>query len=228
MSKQTGKKKRKKGRSRSAGPDNHLTRNENKFILKYIEDFNGTVAVRHAYPNITNDATAAVKAHRLLRKDKIKDALKDAVNMLIEEGRITKAMIARELGRIGFSNMRDYAKWGPQGVEIIDSATLSDMQAAAISEISETVTESGSSRVSFKLHSKGNALKTIGQLGDFIVDRHIVEHTGRDGGPMQWANMPPMPKSIEEWEAQIRAAEAARQKSEEPDGILDTTGGTAS
>jgi len=228
MSKQTGKKKRKRPpRDNGGGQANRLTRNELTFLKEYVKDYNGTRAYKAAYKRKITDNAAANAAHFLLKKPKIIKALRESVDMLIEEGQITKAMIAAELGRVAFSNINDFVEWGPTGVVLKPSTDLPSSKTAAVSEVSESISDSGS-RVSFKTHPKVKALEIIARMGEHLIDIHKVEHTGKDGGPMQWANMPPMPKSIEEWEAQIRAAEAARQKSEEPDGILDTAGGTAS
>jgi hypothetical protein len=46
--------------------------------------------------------------------------------------------------------------------------------------------------------------------GDY-PDKH-VELTGKDGGPIltEWTNYPPTPKTIDEWQKQVEAAEKAR------------------
>jgi phage terminase small subunit len=55
---------------------NDLTEKEWKFVLRYPLDFNGTKSYKETY-GVTDDNVAAVSAYRLLRKPKIRAALKD-------------------------------------------------------------------------------------------------------------------------------------------------------
>ncbi len=47
-------------------------------------------------------------------------------------------------------------------------------------------------------------------------DKQDHEHTGKDGAPIEskvtYTNFPPEPKTIEEWQAQVEEAEAARRR----------------
>ena len=67
--------------------------------------------------------------------------------------------------------------WGPGGVELFDSSSLTDADAAMISEVSESISQSGSS-VKVKLHSKLDALeklaKHVGVYGGDNGDKVIV------------------------------------------------------
>jgi hypothetical protein len=48
-----------------------------------------------------------------------------------------------------------------------------------------------------------------------IANKH--EHTGKDGGPIQWAAAPPTASSIADWEAQVAEAEKQRKTREAAD-----------
>lgn len=48
------------------------------------------------------------------------------------------------------------------------------------------------------------------------VDRH--EYSGPEGGPIPWANIPPAPRSMEEWEEEARAAMERRGRGQDHDG----------
>jgi phage terminase small subunit len=78
-----------------------------------------------------------------------------------------------ELARLGFSNMRDFVEWGPEGIRLKPSATLSADQAAAIAQISERGTRTGRT-LSIKLHDKKGALDTIAKHFGMLVDPQQV------------------------------------------------------
>ena len=83
---------------------------------------------------------------------------------------ITADMVLKELAKLGFSNMSDYATWGESGVTLTDSDILTEEQTACISEVSETITKDGGT-IKFKLHDKKAALELLGRhLGIFEKD----------------------------------------------------------
>jgi len=62
---------------------------------------------------------------------------------------ITADMVLKELAKLGFSNMSDYATWGKDGVTRTNSEILTEEQTACILEVSETkIKDSGT--VKFK------------------------------------------------------------------------------
>lgn len=82
-----------------------------------------------------------------------------------------------EYARIGFSDMRKFTTWGPDGVTLKDGADISDDDAAAISEVSQTTTEGGGS-IKFKLHDKKGALDSIGRNLGMFTDKVEVAING--------------------------------------------------
>lgn len=71
--------------------------------------------------------------------------------------------------------------WGPGGVALRDSAELSDDEAAAVAEVSETWSENGGSR-KVKLHDKVAALEKLAKhvgLYDDKGDTTIVINNPR-------------------------------------------------
>ncbi len=85
--------------------------------------------------------------------------------------------VVREFRRIGFSDMRDFSKWGKNGVTLTDSDTLTPEQAACVAEVSQTITENGGS-IKFRLHSKVDALNSLAKhLGMFPtrVEQGVVQ-----------------------------------------------------
>jgi phage terminase small subunit len=84
--------------------------------------------------------------------------------------------VLRELAKLGFSDMREVAAWGPYGLRWKDSGELTDEAAACVQEINFRVEvrydqngdrmETGTMKV--KLHDKKSALKLLGDhLGIF-------------------------------------------------------------
>lgn len=120
-------------------------------------------------------------ASRLLRNARVRCYLAEIQQQATENTQITLDRVLRELGKIAFSDMRNYAKWGPEGVRLEPSEHIEPDAAAAVAEVSETITQHGGS-IRFKLHDKVSALREIGRQLGMFADR--VEHTAREGKPI--------------------------------------------
>jgi phage terminase small subunit len=94
--------------------------------------------------------------------------------------------VLRELEKIGFSDMRRFAKWGPGGVSLLSSEGLSDEDAACISEVSESTSKDGGS-IRFKLHDKKASLELLGKHLKLFTEKH--EHSGPDGKPIEFNSL---------------------------------------
>ena len=139
-----------------------LTEKQNAFVREYLIDLNATRSYKAAYPGIKNDETAASCAVRLLRNAKIQAAIQKAMGRRAQRTEITQDKVLKELARLGFANMSNYVKWGPGGVTLKSSDELTEDETAAVAEVSETVTESGST-IRFKLHDKKGTLELMGR-----------------------------------------------------------------
>lgn len=139
-------------------------------------------------------------ARRMKGNEAVQSRVREIVDAGAMRAEITVQRVLTELGRIGFADMRKLLKWtGNQPnmnveeaedsgeveisaanfVQLFDSDELDDDIAASISEISQT--KDGALKV--KLHDKQAALVAIGRHLGMFKDR--VEHTGKDGGPIQ-------------------------------------------
>jgi phage terminase small subunit len=104
---------------------------------------------------------------------------------------VTKEAVLGELAKLGFANMADYMKVGPDGLPVLDFSGLTRDQAAAIHElVVETRTEERDDgppivivKTRFKLADKRGPLVDLGKHLGLFKDR--VEHSGRDGGPIE-------------------------------------------
>ena len=155
-----------------------------RFIQEYLIDLNATqAAIRAGY----SKKTADVQGSRLLGNAKIAKAIQKAKEATAKRLEITHDEWLGELKLIGFSDLANHIE--------IDSDTgairakgLNEMPentSRALESITEirTIHENAkgdqtviNDRVTFKLHSKIEALKTIGKHLGFLTDK--VEHSG--------------------------------------------------
>lgn len=144
-----------------------LTAKQKAFVQEYLIDLNATqAAIRAGY----SAKTANRIANENLSKPDIQTAIQKAMDKRAQRTEITADRVLQELAKIGFANMADYTVWGPNGVALKDSTQLTMDQTAAISEVSETITEAGGS-IRFKLHNKIAALERIGKHLGMFDDR---------------------------------------------------------
>lgn len=143
-----------------------LTPKQVTFVAEYLVDLNATqAAIRAGYSARNADKIGP----ELLGKTRVAAAISEAIEKRNQRTGISQDRILEELGRIAFGDLRDAVEWGPEGVMLIDSAQLTDDQAAAISEVGETVTKDGGS-TRIKRHDKVKALELLmrhkGMLND--------------------------------------------------------------
>lgn len=133
-----------------------LSEREMRFVFEYLEDQNATRAYEAAGYPFTTYASSAVKAHRLLNKVKIKDALSRERERQLKRLHITKGRLLKELAKVAYANIEDVVKWDNSGVHYSSSEDLPREITAAVAEVQETTTNSGHT-VKFKMHDKVKA-----------------------------------------------------------------------
>ena len=143
-----------------------LTPKQQLFVLEYLKDLNATQAAIRAGYNAKN---ADVTGPRMLGNVRIAVAIQESMNVRSKQCEIEADAVLRELARLGFSNMRNYAEWGPGGVKLKDSSELTDDMSAAVFVISETRTATGRT-FRFKLHDKISALEKLGKHLKLFTD----------------------------------------------------------
>lgn len=161
----------------------NLTAKQQRFVEEYLVDLNATqAAIRAGY----SKRTAYSVGNENLNKPEIAAAIQEARDKQAKRTEITADRVLRELAKMGFSNMLDYATVQPDGYAYIDLADLTRDQAAAIQEmtIDEYVDGTGEDarpvkRVRVKLADKKASLELLGKhLG--IFDERL-RHLGADG-----------------------------------------------
>lgn len=136
-----------------------LNEKQRLFVAEYLVDLNATqAAIRAGYSR----KTAGRTGHENLKKPEIAAAIARAFDSRIERTEVSADRVLLEYARIGLSDMRQFASWGPDGVVWKTSDELDDGAAACVAEVSETVSEGGRTR-RFKLHSKLAALDKLAQ-----------------------------------------------------------------
>jgi phage terminase small subunit len=165
----------KKGKGASGSRGDALTPKQQRFVEEYLIDLNATqAAIRAGY----SEKTAGSQAFDLLKKPEINDAVVSAMKEREKRTEITQDMVLKELAKIGFSNMQDYMRVGPDGDPYLDFSNLSRDQAAALAEVTVEDFKDGRGedardvrKVKFKLADKRAALVDIGRhLGMFDKD----------------------------------------------------------
>ena len=142
-----------------------LTAQQQIFCCEYIIDWNGTRARKVAYPKTKNDNVAAVEAHNLLRKPKIKAYIDKMKNEIETQAGISKLLQINELKPLATSSITDTnTDW----FVLKDFKNVSESAKKAIKEIkTETVYTSEGERketVHLKFHDKRAAIETINKM----------------------------------------------------------------
>lgn len=151
------------------------------FVQEYLKDLNATqAAIRAGY----SKKTANKNASRLMVNEGIQKAIAKAQAARAERVEITLDEWLRELKIVGFSDLSHYIEIDPDTGSIraraFDEASMPKNASRALESITEvrTIHESANgeqsvvnSRITFKLHSKMDALDKIGKhLGFFEKD----------------------------------------------------------
>jgi len=177
-----------------------MTPKQERFVGEYLKDLNATqAAIRAGY----SKKTAEVQGPRLLGNVRVAAKIKEAQEKLAEETGITVRRTLEELALIGFADMGTYLRFEPNGDVFLDWTALPEGATKVISEITQEVVKklgegedaAAVIRTKFKLHDKLSALDKIGRHLGMFKDR--VEHTGKDGGPIETTQkLPPAVQGI--------------------------------
>ena len=157
-----------------------LTAKQRLFVAEYLTDFNATqAAIRAGYSR----KTARFIGAENLTKPNIAGAIEEALEERLKALGVTSYRVLEELSKLGFSDIRNYVKWGSASVKLIDSDELGDEAAPAVAEVTQTPTQYGNS-IKFKLHDKKGSLELLGKHLKLFTDKR--EHSGPDGGQISF------------------------------------------
>lgn len=156
-----------------------LTPGQRLFVDHLLADpqMNQTDAYFKAYPKSSREA-ARRNASRLMAIDDIRQALGELKEHRNRRLWLTQDAVLQELINIAFADMGVFVKWGPDGVELVESAELPPGASRVVSEVAQQPTKYGNN-VKLKLHDKEAALKLLGQhLGTFKDQLEITGSLG--------------------------------------------------
>src|ERR1700712_3963010 len=122
-------------------------------------------------------------AGRLNRNGAVRARVDELLAVGAEKAGVTVQRIVDELAKVGFANMLDYMRAGPDGDPYLDFGSLTRDQAAALGEVTVEDFKDGRGedardvrRVKFKLNDKLSALEKLGKHLGMFSDK--VQHTG--------------------------------------------------
>ncbi len=144
-------------RRQRGGKRGEVTPKQKRFAEEYLIDLNAAQAARRAG---YSGRSAAQAGRRLLQCPEIAKAVRSAMADRSERTAVTAERVLDELACIAFSDLRDLAGWGPEGVKPRPSSELADQAARALAEVTETSARGGGA-VRLKLHDKKAALEAL-------------------------------------------------------------------
>ncbi len=137
-----------------------LTRMQELFIKEYLIDLNATKAALRAGYCKTNPLNADKVGPELLGKTRVKAAIDAAMVERTKRIECTGDDVVKELMKIAFSDMKEFASWAEGSVVMKSSEEIQNT--AAVSEVTSFFGENTSS-TKFKLHDKVKALELLGK-----------------------------------------------------------------
>jgi len=148
-----------------------LTPKQIRFVEEYPSDFNATqAAIRAGY----SQRSARSQGSRMMTNVDIQRELARRADELVNPDSMTLEQAIIELSKLARTDMQTYAKWGPDGVELLASVELPAGATAAVAEVVETITSAGRS-VRFKLHGKLGALDSIVKIRQWQLQQANLE-----------------------------------------------------
>lgn len=171
--------------------DEKLTPGQEAFATGIAAGLSQAEAYRQAYPKAKawKDEAVYSRASALAATSKVQQRVQELREKAAEANEVTIERIVAEVVKVAFANQRDLMKWGPEGVKLRPSDELTDEQAAAVSEVSETISATGGS-LKLKTHDKMGALRFLAELKGFLVKKQEI--TGANGKDL----VPEAPKGV--------------------------------
>jgi len=144
------------------------------YILRGMNVAEALVAAGYS-PKNTATAWKFLKDPTVIRY--MQALLQEQQEKLGEVYRADKENVINELVKIAFFDPRRVVRIEGGKAKIVDSSAISNIEAAAISEIAEN-----KQGLKVKFHSKVDALDRLAKILGLYVEKH--EHTGKDGSPL--------------------------------------------
>jgi phage terminase small subunit len=168
-----------------------LTPKQEAFATGIASGLSQADAYRQAYPKSQawKDETVWSKASAMAKHGEVQARIQELRDKAAEANEVSIERIVAEVVKVAFANQRDLMAWGPSGVKLRPSDELTDEQAAAVSEVSESTSATGGS-LKLKTHDKLGALRFLAELKGYLVKKSEI--TGANGKDL----MPEAPKGV--------------------------------
>lgn len=158
-----------------------MTGKQRAFVRIYIADGlkNAADAYRRAYPTSEkwSPNARANEANKLLSHPEIVPIMRDArqkadmaVIEVTDRYALTKKHLLDELAKMIMVDPRRVFTWGPDGVTVEHSDQLTDDEARAVVEVSQSVTRNGG-KIMIKLADRQEAIMNFARLSGYVPDR---------------------------------------------------------
>ncbi len=140
--------------------DSRLTDRQRRFVEEYLVDCNAArAAARAGY----SPKGAEKTGYRLKKVPAVREALDAAFEVKRQGTEVDRERIIRELARIAFADISEFAVWDEQGLTFKEAAVLSTEQTACVAEVAESGS-GGTKKLRIKLHSKTKAIEALCRL----------------------------------------------------------------
>jgi phage terminase small subunit len=149
---------------------------QRRFVAEFVKCLNGAEAARRAGYSARRAGNTAT---RLLAKPDIRAAIDQHLAARERRMLVTADRVLEEFARIAFADIRNYARWGPDGIRLRPPEEIDAAHAAAIAEIVAPGGAAGRG-ARIKLYDKKAALEALARhLGLFEPRAAAVDPKAR-------------------------------------------------
>lgn len=138
-----------------------LVEKQEKFLQRYVQDFNITKAYRYAYSTCKTDEVAASSGWRLLQNEKVKTRLDEILKERAAATKIDSTYIVEYLKGAAELDLEDFATIGKAGVTLKEFKSIPKSIRKYCTEVSMTESKRGTIMVNFKVFSKEKAIEML-------------------------------------------------------------------
>ena len=188
-----------------------LSSKQSLFVYEYMVDGNATrAAIAAGYA----EKSAAVTGSQLIRNAKVSAEIARRRKEVLNPLAVTFERVVKELARLSFVDPAEF--YNENGDLKLIHEMPEDVRRALCgmeTELRGVGDENALPVIVKKLkwHDKRTALDSLAKLSGFVVDKKEVSGPGGGAIPIEVVNAPEKPKTIAEWEKQIREAEEGRK-----------------
>lgn len=143
------------------------------FCLSYLQSFIATKAYKEAYPSAKSDEAAAVSAARLLRNDKVSQAISEKLNSIWDD---KEQFIGRALSEILALSFSDISQIVDIKKGILTMKDLNNVDTRIIQSIKTTRT-ADSETITITMHNKIQSLSLLSKILNMVTEKTEISGT---------------------------------------------------